>query len=1451
MSVDNAVAVVGMACRLPGAEDVGRYWDALVGGVDGISRFTPQELLAQGVDPDYVGRENFVPAMGVIAGSRRFDRAFFRYSRAEAAAMDPQQRVFLECASTAVDDAGIDPTRFPGRVGVYAGADRVGFRSDDELGELARYIGQEKDFLATRVAYKLGLRGPALTVQTACSTSLTAVHLAVRALVGGECDAALAGGVTVMPGGEWGYLFEPGGILSPDGHCRPFDEHAAGTVPSEGVAVVVLKRLADALHDGDRIAAVITGTAVNNDGSDKMAYTAPSIAGQSEVIRAAQRIAGVDPADIDYVEAHGTATRLGDPVEVQALTDAFGGVGGASAATGRCLLGAVKGNIGHTGVVSGVAGLIKTALMMERGQIVPTAHFTGPNPLLDLESSPFRIAASVEPWPDRGTRLAAVSSFGVGGTNAHVLLQGAPSRAPRVARPGPRPLTLSAATPEALGRLAAAIADRLEPAATDEDAPALAEVARTLAERRVHRHRRALVAADTSEAVRLLRGVSATAGSAEAARVGAPTVRGATAVQGWPAAWDATATQGTPSAQHAQAMPGASEGASEGAPQAAQAPQPAQAHSQNAHNAQDTSDTRTSTGQDATHNAPQPVQTQNQNTQPTQAPDGPPAARDATATQAHSQNAHNAHNTPETRTSTGQDATHNAPQPVQTQNQNTQAAQAPDGPGAGADARAVATAGARPKKLGKVAFLFPGQGTLRHGAGAAAYQLLPAFRAAFDEIRKAVRDAHDIELSPVVTDAPAPPEDWFADTVHQQLGLFALGYAFGRQLEAWNVRPAAMLGNSVGEYVAATLAGVWAPEAAADLVCRRARAMWDTEPGRMVSIGASAEEVASRLPVDCKVTIAVEGAGSVVLSGPEAAVTDLLAGEALAGIPTTLIHTRRAFHSKAMEPAAEAVRATISSMPARPPRQPLVSNTTGDWADPQEVAGPDYWAAQLRRPVLLAAAMSTLLDSGCTTYIELGPGSSMIGGLRRSAGWDIAYTAVRLTSRPEDPADAGLLAALATLWERGVDRALDDVLGTLHGAPDERPLRCSLPGHPFLGEDPEAGHEPGPARRPEPRVPAVSAPESRTPARTSRTPAPSREAAAVRGDGVRPVLEELWCRTLGVPVALDDDNFFALGGESLMAVSLTTRVRERTGCVLSVTDFSRAPSFGELVEAVERQLPAPSDGSEPSNGSHPANPQGPFGGGAMSAVPGVATLSEGGSDRPLFLVSDATGNALAYRTLADLLGLAGDRPVLGLEDTGHPRSHSRPRTIEAIAADHVTALLRAQPEGPYTIGGWSFGAVVAHEMVRRLSRRGERVDLLVCLDGFVPDTGGLPMACAPAFLRASVRAQAEAALGVGPLARQVRRSPALRRQFIANQATLLRYRPRPVPCPAVLFKASSGRAEAGRLRERLSGLYWGGIRVEPVGGDHWSMLTRPYAGDLALKLLDVLPADSTAGQGEE
>ena len=499
MSESNAIAIVGLACRLPGAANSGQYWHNLRAGVEGITRFDLPTLLAAGVDPALARHPRYVPARGVLAGGECFDRRLFGYSPAEAAAMDPQQRVFLESSAAALDDAGLDPERFDGWVGVYAGCDMMNPALQGGGDGLARMIDYDKDYIATRVAYKLGLRGPAMTVQSACSTSLVAVHQAAQSLLNYECDAALAGGASLWLPQATGYLYQEGYIESADGHCRPFDASASGTVGSSGVAVVVLRRLEDAIADGHRIVAVIRGSALNNDGGTKIGYTAPSFAGQRDVIRFAQAQAGVDAADIAYVEAHGTATRVGDPIEVAALTAAFRE---ATEAVGYCALGAVKSNIGHTGAAAGAAGLIKTALMLRHRELVPTLHYREPNPGLELDGSPFRIARELAPLPAEGALLAGVSAFGVGGTNAHVVLESPPEWPSRTHRARPRVFCLSGSTPAAVRTMRTELAGHLE-STTDS----LDDVAYTLAAgRRRFPHRSVVVATDRAEAAEALRG---------------------------------------------------------------------------------------------------------------------------------------------------------------------------------------------------------------------------------------------------------------------------------------------------------------------------------------------------------------------------------------------------------------------------------------------------------------------------------------------------------------------------------------------------------------------------------------------------------------------------------------------------------------------------------------------------------------------------------------------------------------------------------------------------------------------------------------------------------------------------------------------------------------------------------------------------------------------------------
>jgi phthiocerol/phenolphthiocerol synthesis type-I polyketide synthase E len=500
------VAIIGMAGRFPGADDIDSFWRNLVEGRESITRWSKEELRAMGVAEDVLAAPDFVAAGAPLADSDKFDAAFFGYSPREAEILDPQQRLFLECAWTALETAGYAPDRYPGPIGVYASAGMNGYlfnvygnaqvRASVTPYEL--FVANDKDFLATRAAYKLNLRGPAITVQTACSSSLVAVHMAVQSLLAGECDMALAGSAALSR--QEGYRAREGSILSADGHCRAFDAKASGTVTGNGVAAVVLKRLEDAIADGDSIDAVILGSAVNNDGGLKASFTAPQVDSQAEVIAAARAAAGVLPGSIGYIEAHGTGTALGDPIEIAALTKAFRAK---TDARGFCAIGSVKTNIGHLDTAAGIAGLIKAALMLRHRQMPPSLHYEAPNPQIDFASSPFFVNTALRDWQAaERPRRAGVSSFGIGGTNCHVVLQEAPEPEIAGAALGPELLLLSARSAAALAKSASALAAHLE----RPDAPALADVAHTLREgRQPFAHRQYVVASDTASAARGLR----------------------------------------------------------------------------------------------------------------------------------------------------------------------------------------------------------------------------------------------------------------------------------------------------------------------------------------------------------------------------------------------------------------------------------------------------------------------------------------------------------------------------------------------------------------------------------------------------------------------------------------------------------------------------------------------------------------------------------------------------------------------------------------------------------------------------------------------------------------------------------------------------------------------------------------------------------------------------------
>ncbi|MCW2246953.1 amino acid adenylation domain-containing protein [Azospirillum fermentarium] len=846
------VAVIGMACRYPGAPDVDSFWRLLVEGREGIARLDAAALAAEGLDPALLDQPGHVPARGVVDGADLFDAAFFGFSPRDAVVMDPQHRVLLECAWHALEDAGYDPARTGGPVGVFAGAGLNTYfhgvlHADGPAPEGAaayhELTGNDKDFIATQIAYRLDLRGPAVAVQSACSTSLVAVDLACQALRAGRCRMALAGGVSIRFPQATGYRYEPGMILSPDGHCRPFADDAAGTVPGGGAGLVLLKPLALAQADGDRILAVIRGTAVTNDGAAKVGYTAPGADGQTAAIAAAIADSGLDPATIDYVETHGTGTALGDPVEVAALARVFGG------RDRPLLLGAVKSNIGHADAAAGVAGLIKTVLALHHGTVPPTLHARTLNPRIDFAAGPFAVAAAAQPWPaNGGPRRAGVSAFGIGGTNAHVVLEQAPTSAP--AEPpadGPRLLLLSARSDDALEQAAAALAAHL---AANPALP-LADVAHTLAAgRAVFDHRAAAVVRDVPDAVRAL---------------------------------------STPALIRATA--------------------PAQ----------------------------------------------PPA----------------------------------------------------------------------------VALLFPGQGSQSPRMGEALYRTSPAYRAALDRCAAVLEPHIGADLRALLYG----PEDRAADaaalrrTSLTQPALFSVGYAAAHHWQALGVEPAAMLGHSVGEYVAACLAGVFTLDDALALVAERGRLVDGLPAGAMLALPLAEDEAAALVHGTGLSIAAVNGPRQVVVAGPIPSITELQGTLDARGVRCWRLETSHAFHSAMLDPVVPAFAARVAALTLRPPERRFVSNVTGTWITVEQATDPGYWARHLRHAVRFADGIASVRDGGAGLLLEAGPGHTLCA-LARSAGW----------SRPAVATlDADPLEAVGRLWAAGVPVTLPDTGGR----------RVALPTYPF------------------------------------------------------------------------------------------------------------------------------------------------------------------------------------------------------------------------------------------------------------------------------------------------------------------------------------------------------------------------------------------------------------------
>jgi acyl transferase domain-containing protein len=1016
-----------MAGRFPGAPDVDTFWRNLRDGVDCISSFSDEDVVLAGVRIPSTHAATYVKAGGVLDDIELFDAGFFGFSPRDAEILDPQQRLFLECAWTALEDAGYDSQQYGGSIGVYAGMGANDYLvqnllSNKELvesvGTLQLRIANDKDFLATRTSYKLNLTGPSITVQTACSTSLVAIHLACEGLLAGACSMALAGGVSITLPQKAGYQYVPGGIGSPDGRCRAFDKDARGVVGGSGVGIVVLKRLSDAVKSRDRILAVILGSAINNDGSKKAAYTAPGVQGQARVIAEAMKVAGVAPNSIDYVEGHGSATELGDPAEIAALTMAHSGLGRSFS---PCAIGSVKSNIGHLDAAAGVAGFIKTILMLQHRQIPPSLHFREANPQIDFTGGRFYVSTGLADWGSRGARRAGVSSFGLGGTNAHVILEEAPQGIRRSA-PGTRTelLTISARTPRALEAATDHLVEHLEGHPDQQ----LGDVAYTLQTgRRASLYRRTLMCDRWDSAVPLLR----------------------------------------------------------------------ERH--------------------------------------------PASVRTAMVEEGHR----------------------------------------------------------------SVVFMFPGLGEQYRGMTRGLYATQITFREELDRCAELLQPILELDLREVLygpaeatedsdgqsgsrLEPPSvdlrrmlrgevsPEESPLRRTSVAHPSIFAVDYALARMWMSWGVNPEAMIGHSLGEYVAACLAGVFSLEDGLHLVACRARMVDELPPGAMLALPLGVDELGGLLGGDLSLA-AVNADRLCVLSGTHQAVATVEAKLAGEGVICRRLAASHAFHSRLMEPLRDGFLEFMRTVQLQPPRIPFISNVTGTWITPSQATDPFYWAAHLCQTIRFAEGVARLGDGPHRVLLEVGPGQTLISFVRQRFAEPGSAPAVCIPSlrgryqRVSD--DTHLLEAAAQLSLAGVP--IDWSSFYRH---DNR-RRVRLPTYPFERQrhwiDPprvagglagSTNSGPSEACNPEPDSTATSGADFRS-LETNGLAAMS---------SVQRALAQVWQEILGVATVGLHDDFFRLGGHSLVGTQVISRVREAFEIDVSLRDLFESPTVAQMAQLIETRI---------------------------------------------------------------------------------------------------------------------------------------------------------------------------------------------------------------------------------------------------------------------------------------
>lgn len=850
------IAIIGMAGRFPGADNLEKFWENLENGVDSIAFFGDKEAYPQNSSEYQVG------AFGTLNGIELFDPFFFDLSTREATLTDPQRRFLLECSYEALENAGYPPGTCEEKVAVYIGEGENGYLKNHlqrEVGECSPLdlyglmIGNQKDFAATQISYKLNLKGPSVTIATTCSTSLVAIHEACKSLLSYESHLSLAGGVSICIPQDQGYRYEKGGIFSPDGRCRAFDERAQGTVQGNGIGLVVLKRLDDAIEDNDTIHAVICGSAVNNDGAHKVGYTAPSIQGQSEAISEAHTVSGIDPESIGYIEAHGTGTSIGDPIEIQALTEAFKK---STCKTNFCAIGSVKANIGHLDVAAGVAGLIKATLALKKKKLPPQIHFEKPNSKINFSKTPFYVNTQLKAWKASSPRRAAVSSFGIGGTNAHVVLEEFSKSSPSVSQHSSHLLLFSAKTETSLQKTTHRVLSHL----SNHPEISLPDVAFTLQKGREHfKYRQAIVCKNKGE------------------------------------------------------VPTQSDGVCG------------------------------------------------------QVKDTPPT----------------------------------------------------------------------------VVFMFPGQGNEHLLVGKQLYKEEKVFKDVLDRCLKKLQKSIDIDLKNVLfssTYGEAAKNLLKKEGLAEPL-LFSIEYALSLLWISWGVKPQALIGYGIGEYVAACLAKVLDLEDMLSIITYRGKLIQGLPKVQIIEVFASEAEIVKIMRHSGCDLIGIDGSFSQVVAGSREGISKLIVKLHERRIQCQPLTTSHPFHSRFIEPILDPFLQHLQKLKFNDPEIPFISNFTGKFVENHEVSQCQYWIDHLRNPIRFIDGIKHLTQNSQYVYLEVGPNQVLKNLVLKEFPKECVYAS--LESFKTTQADKkSMLSVLGKLWVKGV--ALKPNVYQF-----EKRKRIPLPTYPF------------------------------------------------------------------------------------------------------------------------------------------------------------------------------------------------------------------------------------------------------------------------------------------------------------------------------------------------------------------------------------------------------------------